>query len=171
MHSILHPALCCLLQSTQTQLDPDELSPTKQNATFSADLLQRHGVTVLQNSIRPKSCIFAVQTLSPNTRYNSGYRNWRQLSPPAIEWPGFPLAVMVSTSKDGQLPAITPGPGPVRETWPLTKIKKSSTACLPCKKAKKKVSHLPRLETTIPRHQSSIIALPPDNFPTLGPAN
>ncbi|KAI9368826.1 fungal-specific transcription factor domain-containing protein [Aspergillus egyptiacus] len=44
---------------------------------------------------------------------------------------------------DKQLQAIAPGPGPLRENRPLTKNKKSSSACLPCKQAKRKCTGRP----------------------------
>ncbi|KAL4998010.1 fungal-specific transcription factor domain-containing protein [Aspergillus recurvatus] len=50
---------------------------------------------------------------------------------------------MASTSKDEQLATIAPGPGPLREIRPLTKNKKSSSACLPCKQAKRKCTGRP----------------------------
>ncbi|KAL5343971.1 fungal-specific transcription factor domain-containing protein [Aspergillus crustosus] len=51
---------------------------------------------------------------------------------------------MELTSSGGQqLPRILPGPGPLRENRPLTKTKKSSVACLPCKRAKRKCTGRP----------------------------
>ncbi|KAL4797143.1 fungal-specific transcription factor domain-containing protein [Aspergillus venezuelensis] len=50
---------------------------------------------------------------------------------------------MASGSKDKQLASIAPGPGPLREFRPLTKNKKSSSACLPCKQAKRKCTGRP----------------------------
>ncbi|KAL4784036.1 hypothetical protein BJX76DRAFT_348164 [Aspergillus varians] len=50
---------------------------------------------------------------------------------------------MASSSKDKQLASIAPGPGPLRENRPLTKNKKSSSACLPCKQAKRKCTGRP----------------------------
>ncbi|KAL6229398.1 hypothetical protein BDW75DRAFT_245763 [Aspergillus navahoensis] len=50
---------------------------------------------------------------------------------------------MASSSKDKQLASIAPGPGPLREIRPLTKNKKSSSACLPCKQAKRKCTGRP----------------------------
>ncbi|KAL4910473.1 hypothetical protein BDW74DRAFT_186448 [Aspergillus multicolor] len=48
-----------------------------------------------------------------------------------------------SSGKDKQLASIAPGPGPLREIRPLTKNKKSSSACLPCKQAKRKCTGRP----------------------------
>ncbi|KAL4944621.1 hypothetical protein BDV06DRAFT_81933 [Aspergillus oleicola] len=50
---------------------------------------------------------------------------------------------MASGSKDKQLLSIAPGPGPLREFRPLAKNKKSSSACLPCKQAKRKCTGRP----------------------------
>ncbi|KAL4818876.1 fungal-specific transcription factor domain-containing protein [Aspergillus spinulosporus] len=50
---------------------------------------------------------------------------------------------MAANSKDKQLASIAPGPGPLREIRPLTKNKKSSSACLPCKQAKRKCTGRP----------------------------
>ncbi|OJJ52511.1 hypothetical protein ASPSYDRAFT_62822 [Aspergillus sydowii CBS 593.65] len=50
---------------------------------------------------------------------------------------------MASGKEDEQLRTITPGPGPLRENWVLKKNKKSSSACLPCKKAKRKCTGRP----------------------------
>ncbi|KAL3467043.1 fungal-specific transcription factor domain-containing protein [Aspergillus heterothallicus] len=50
---------------------------------------------------------------------------------------------MASGNKDKPLPTIAPGPGPLREFRPLTKNKKSSSACLPCKQAKRKCTGRP----------------------------
>ncbi|KAL4948961.1 fungal-specific transcription factor domain-containing protein [Aspergillus filifer] len=50
---------------------------------------------------------------------------------------------MAPNSKDKQLASIAPGPGPLREFRPLTKNKKSSSACLPCKQAKRKCTGRP----------------------------
>ncbi|KAL5043834.1 hypothetical protein BDW71DRAFT_216100 [Aspergillus fruticulosus] len=50
---------------------------------------------------------------------------------------------MASSSKDKQLASIAPGPGPLREIRPLAKNKKSSSACLPCKQAKRKCTGRP----------------------------
>ncbi|KAL4807131.1 hypothetical protein BDV18DRAFT_113062 [Aspergillus unguis] len=50
---------------------------------------------------------------------------------------------MASSSKDKQLASLAPGPGPLREFRPLTKNKKSSSACLPCKQAKRKCTGRP----------------------------
>ncbi|KAL2872479.1 putative C6 transcription factor [Aspergillus lucknowensis] len=50
---------------------------------------------------------------------------------------------MASNNRDKQLPTIAPGPGPLRENRPLTKNKKSSSACLPCKQAKRKCTGRP----------------------------
>ncbi|KAL2834350.1 fungal-specific transcription factor domain-containing protein [Aspergillus cavernicola] len=50
---------------------------------------------------------------------------------------------MTSSNMDNQLPTIAPGPGPLREIWPLTKNRKSSSACLPCKQAKRKCTGRP----------------------------
>ncbi|KAL2800285.1 fungal-specific transcription factor domain-containing protein [Aspergillus keveii] len=49
----------------------------------------------------------------------------------------------MASSKDKHLPTIAPGPGPLREYKPLTKNKKSSSACLPCKQAKRKCTGRP----------------------------
>ncbi|KAL4979873.1 fungal-specific transcription factor domain-containing protein [Aspergillus desertorum] len=50
---------------------------------------------------------------------------------------------MALSSKDKQLAPIAPGPGPLSEVRPLTKNKKSSSACLPCKQAKRKCTGRP----------------------------
>ncbi|KAL4927586.1 putative C6 transcription factor [Aspergillus undulatus] len=50
---------------------------------------------------------------------------------------------MAFSSKDKQLASIAPGPGPLRKIRPLTKNKKSSSACLPCKQAKRKCTGRP----------------------------
>ncbi|KAL4871886.1 hypothetical protein BDV12DRAFT_13054 [Aspergillus spectabilis] len=50
----------------------------------------------------------------------------------------------MASSNSGQQPlAIKPGSGPLREIRPLTKNKKSSVACLPCKRAKRKCTGRP----------------------------
>ncbi|KAL2856617.1 fungal-specific transcription factor domain-containing protein [Aspergillus pseudoustus] len=49
----------------------------------------------------------------------------------------------MASGKDKQLLNIAPGPGPLREFRPLTKNKKSSSACLPCKQAKRKCTGRP----------------------------
>ncbi|KAL2815329.1 hypothetical protein BJX63DRAFT_420414 [Aspergillus granulosus] len=49
----------------------------------------------------------------------------------------------MASGKDKHLPTIAPGPGPLREFRPLTKNKKSSSACLPCKQAKRKCTGRP----------------------------
>ncbi|KAL3474848.1 hypothetical protein BJX99DRAFT_247911 [Aspergillus californicus] len=50
---------------------------------------------------------------------------------------------MMTNNMDKHLPTIAPGPGPLREIRPLTKNKKSSSACLPCKQAKRKCTGRP----------------------------
>ncbi|KAL4912317.1 fungal-specific transcription factor domain-containing protein [Aspergillus aurantiobrunneus] len=49
----------------------------------------------------------------------------------------------MASSRDKQLASIAPGPGPLREIRPLMKNKKSSSACLPCKQAKRKCTGRP----------------------------